>query len=71
MPLIGLTSHETEQGFLYIYQGLKQLSDTLNLNLEFNPVFIMQDALTALLNAALKNFPDVQVLMCSSMLKKI
>ena len=57
-----ITSFETEYDFDQFYSGLIQLSDDLDLN--FDPDFIMQDAAEASANSAIKFFPNVTILMC-------
>ena len=57
-----ITSHETESDFYNFYQGLIKLANELDL--EYNPNYIMQDAWPASLNAANRCFPDCVVLMC-------
>jgi hypothetical protein len=63
-----LTSHETESDFSSFYKGLVDLS--LELNLTYDPDYIMQDACPASRNAILRYFPEVTVLMCYFHVKK-
>ena len=57
-----VSSHENETDYEHFYDGLIRLADQLNL--EFSPDYIMQDAWRASYNAVKKFFPDCKVLMC-------
>ncbi len=57
-----ITSHEQEMDFEEFFNGLHELSNTLDIN--FDPEYILQDAWTASSNAIKKCFPDCQVIMC-------
>jgi hypothetical protein len=63
-----ITSHETEEDFNVFYEGLIQIADEMDLSYE--PEFIMQDAQAAARSAAVNAFPDVKILMCYFHLKK-
>ena len=57
-----ITSHEQEMDFEEFFNGLHELSNTLDI--DFDPEYILQDAWTASSNAIKKCFPDCQVIMC-------
>lgn len=57
-----ITSHEQTKDYVEIYKGLISVSDQLNI--EFNPEYIIQDAWDASYNAAKELFPECKVLMC-------
>ena len=57
-----LTSHEQEIDFTNFYEGLITLSD--DLDIEFDPEYIVQDAWDASYNAATNLFENVSILMC-------
>jgi len=57
-----ITSNESEEDFVEFYKSIKELA--AELDIEFEPQFIMQDACQASYNAALNVFPNVKVLMC-------
>jgi len=57
-----LTSFETVYDFDQFYEGLIKLEENLNLN--FDPEYIMQDACEASYNSARKYFPDAVILIC-------
>ncbi len=59
-----VTSHEKEEDFIAFFSAVKKLSAELELS--FNPDFLMMDALNATYNAASKIFPDTTILMCFS-----
>lgn len=57
-----ITSHEKEEDFFRFFQGLKKLAE--DLDIEFDPAYLMQDACGASYNAIKSLFPDCEVLMC-------
>jgi hypothetical protein len=57
-----ITSHEEEGDFSNFYNGLIKIAK--DLDIAFEPEFIMQDAWTASYNAAIKCFPKATDLMC-------
>ena len=58
----GIMSHEQEIDFEEFYKGLIDLSKKFYI--AFNPEYIMQDAWDASYKSAIKNFEDVNILMC-------
>lgn len=56
-----ITSHETEEHFNFFFKGLIMQCDQMNI--EFHPAYIMQDAYRASYNSIKKYFPDCKVLM--------
>jgi hypothetical protein len=59
---VAITSHEQTKDYLQIYKGLISVAEELEI--EFDPQYIMQDAWDASYNAVKELFPDVKVLMC-------
>ena len=57
-----MTSHEKEEDFIAFFSAVKKLSSELEL--DFNPDFLMMDASDATYNAASKIFPNIMILMC-------
>ena len=58
-----ITSHEQELDFHHLYSGLVEIADQLEIN--FKPKFIIQDACGASYDAAIDVFGvDVVILMC-------
>ena len=57
-----VTSHEKEEDFIAFFSAVKKLSTELEL--DFNPDFLMMDASDATYNAASKIFPNIMILMC-------
>ena len=57
-----LTSTESEEDFVNFYVGLNDLCK--NMNIDYNPRFIMQDHCQASYNAAKTVYPDTNLLMC-------
>ena len=57
-----VTSHEKEEDFIAFFSAVKKLSSELEL--DFNPDFLMMDASDATYNAASKIFPNIMILMC-------
>ena len=62
-PIVfNITSHETESDFIYFYKNIIKLWKEINI--DFYPEYIMQDACDASLNAARLCFKNSTVLMC-------
>lgn len=57
-----LTSHETQIDFENFYNDIIDLC--MQLDIEFDPIYLMQNAYVASYNAAKECLPSVQVLMC-------
>ena len=57
-----ISSHEQEEDYKHFYLGIKNLACDLNLN--FSPDYILQDAWYPSFNAAQNLFPDTKILMC-------
>jgi len=57
-----VTTHEKEEDFIAFFSAVKKLSTELDLS--FNPDFLMMDASDPTYNAASKIFPDTTILMC-------
>ncbi|CAF1077097.1 unnamed protein product [Brachionus calyciflorus] len=57
-----ITSKEQEEDFIFFYRSLQKMADLLEK--DFDPNYIVQDACNASRNAAIKFFPDTNILMC-------
>ena len=57
-----ITSHETENDFTNFFTALKELA--IDLDIEFDSRYFMQDAQRSCFNATKTVFPDSTVLMC-------
>ena len=57
-----ITSHETENDFTNFFTALKELA--IDLDIEFDSRYFMQDAQRSCYNATKTVFPDSTVLMC-------